>query len=119
MIVRYIGSRYPVALDKGKEYPVLEEKHGCYRVKDETGDLAYFEADQFEAVEMTNAEALAMIINDNPKCADNRKLSVRSLGYSESHLDAFTGEHYEVFDGNEYLWTTCITNNGKVSPLPE
>lgn len=51
MIVRYIGSKYPVALDKGKEYVVLEEKFGRYRVKDETGDFAYFETSQFEAIE--------------------------------------------------------------------
>lgn len=50
MIVKYIG-RPIVALENGKLYEVLDQKHGFYKIMSEHDETYYFPAKAFEIVE--------------------------------------------------------------------
>jgi len=51
MKVKYIGTYYKSAFDKGKAYDVLEEDNGMYRIVDESGEDYWFGKGDFEIVE--------------------------------------------------------------------
>lgn len=50
MIVKYIG-KPTIALEYGKLYKVLDQKHGFYQVMSELDETYYFPAKAFEIVE--------------------------------------------------------------------
>lgn len=50
MIVEYIGDTYKVSLQKGKRYEATENTKGIYAIKDETGEVYGFPAQEFKVI---------------------------------------------------------------------
>ena len=48
--VRYLGESDPLYLINGKEYEVLGEEQGYYRIVDESGEDYLYDSDDFEDV---------------------------------------------------------------------
>ena len=51
MKVIYLGSTEPHTLDEGKEYEVISEEDGWYRIVDKSGEDYLYPKDEFKILE--------------------------------------------------------------------
>lgn len=51
MKVVYLGPSEPHTLDKGKEYEVISEEYGWYRIVDKSGEDYLYPKEEFKIVE--------------------------------------------------------------------
>lgn len=55
MKVKYIGDYYKVAFERDKEYDVIGEESGCYRIVSEFDDDGLFPKEDFEITDKDDA----------------------------------------------------------------